>query len=145
CPGGRRGLSPSRLRPQRAEAASQRSSFSSHGARVGMTHGRRWDIFCNVVDNFGDIGVSWRLARQLAAEHGLVARLWVDDLASLARLCPQVDAHMPSQFMSGVQVRRWERPFVVEVTAGEVADVVVEAFGCELPEAYVEAMARREP
>ena len=27
-----------------------------------------WDIFCNVVDNYGDIGVSWRLARQLANE-----------------------------------------------------------------------------
>ena len=22
----------------------------------------RWDIFCNVIDNFGDIGVCWRLA-----------------------------------------------------------------------------------
>ena len=26
-----------------------------------------WDIFCSVVDNFGDIGVTWRLARQLVA------------------------------------------------------------------------------
>ncbi|WP_187492385.1 elongation factor P maturation arginine rhamnosyltransferase EarP, partial [Pantoea agglomerans] len=22
-----------------------------------------WDIFCTVVDNYGDIGVTWRLAR----------------------------------------------------------------------------------
>jgi hypothetical protein len=29
-----------------------------------------WDIFCSVVDNYGDIGVTWRLARQLVAEHG---------------------------------------------------------------------------
>ena len=49
------------------------------------------DIFCTVVDNFGDIGVSWRLARQLANEHGMAVRLWVDDLTSFARLCPQVD------------------------------------------------------
>ena len=27
-----------------------------------------WDIFCSVVDYYGDIGVTWRLARQLAAE-----------------------------------------------------------------------------
>ncbi len=26
------------------------------------------DIFCNVIDNYGDIGVSRRLARQLANE-----------------------------------------------------------------------------
>ena len=29
-----------------------------------------WDIFCTVVDNYGDIGVTWRLARQLVAEQG---------------------------------------------------------------------------
>ncbi len=38
------------------------------------------DIFCAVVDNYGDIGVCWRLARQLAHEHGMTVRLWVDDL-----------------------------------------------------------------
>ena len=30
-----------------------------------------WDLFCRVIDNYGDIGVCWRLARQLAREHGL--------------------------------------------------------------------------
>ncbi|MDO9602214.1 MAG: elongation factor P maturation arginine rhamnosyltransferase EarP, partial [Rhodocyclaceae bacterium] len=28
------------------------------------------DIFCAVIDNLGDAGVCWRLARQLAREHG---------------------------------------------------------------------------
>ena len=41
-----------------------------------------WDIFCKVVDNYGDIGVTWRLARQLVAEHDLHVRLWVDELRS---------------------------------------------------------------
>ena len=40
-----------------------------------------WDIFCRVIDNYGDIGVCWRLARQLANEFGQTVRLWVDDLA----------------------------------------------------------------
>ncbi|XOT98120.1 elongation factor P maturation arginine rhamnosyltransferase EarP, partial [Alcaligenes pakistanensis] len=26
------------------------------------------DLFCRVIDNLGDIGVCWRLARQLAAK-----------------------------------------------------------------------------
>ena len=47
-----------------------------------------WDIFCKVIDNLGDIGVCWRLARQLAGEHGLRVRLWVDDLESFSLLCP---------------------------------------------------------
>ena len=31
----------------------------------------RWDIFCTVVDNFGDIAVTWPLARQVGREPGL--------------------------------------------------------------------------
>ncbi|TFZ32723.1 DUF2331 family protein, partial [Pseudomonas syringae] len=47
-----------------------------------------WDICCSVVDNYGDAAVTWRLARQLAAEHGRPVRLWIDDLAALVRLRP---------------------------------------------------------
>ena len=50
------------------------------------------DIFCAVVDNYGDIGVCWRLARQLANERGIEVRLWVDDLRSFGKLCPELDA-----------------------------------------------------
>ena len=50
------------------------------------------DIFCRVVDNYGDIGVCWRLARRLAHGHGWEVRLWVDDLASFARIQPGIDA-----------------------------------------------------
>ncbi|MGA0006260.1 MAG: elongation factor P maturation arginine rhamnosyltransferase EarP, partial [Burkholderiaceae bacterium] len=28
---------------------------------------RRWDIYCWVIDNYGDVGVCWRLARALVA------------------------------------------------------------------------------
>ena len=49
----------------------------------------RWDIFCSVVDNFGDIGVCWRLARQLAAEHAANVRLWVDDLTPSGSSLPR--------------------------------------------------------
>ena len=101
----------------------------------------RWDIFCNVVDNFGDIGVSWRLARQLAAEHGAEVRLWVDDLATFGRLAPALDCAADMQSLDGIEVRRWVTPF----PAVEPGDVVVETFGCELPAPYVEAMAARAP
>ena len=68
---------------------------------------KRWDIFCKVIDNYGDIGVTWRLARQLAAEHGIAARLWVDELESLERLCATVDSTQDAQVVAGVEVRRW--------------------------------------
>ncbi len=99
--------------------------------------GMRCDIFCNVIDNYGDIGVCWRLARQLANEHGLAVRLWVDDLASLARLCPEADAAAEQQQCRGVEVRLWRKPF----PQVQPAELVIEAFACKLPPAYIEAMA----
>ena len=52
----------------------------------------RWDIFCRVVDNFGDAGVAWRFSRQLVREHGKRVRLFLDDLRVLAKLRPPMDA-----------------------------------------------------
>lgn len=96
-----------------------------------------WDIFCRVIDNFGDIGVCWRLARQLVAEHGRKVRLWVDDLSSLSPLEPAVSSALDTQYCQGVEIRRW----VMDISFGSVAEVVIEAFACELPPAYVQAMA----
>ncbi|NRF86732.1 elongation factor P maturation arginine rhamnosyltransferase EarP [Burkholderia gladioli] len=101
------------------------------------------DIFCTVVDNFGDIGVCWRLATQLAREHGWQLRLIVDDLHTFARLAPAVDPAARRQHVEGIAIEHWGEP----VHAGDtlaIADVVIEAFGCELPAEYVAAMARRE-
>jgi uncharacterized repeat protein (TIGR03837 family) len=99
------------------------------------------DIFCNVVDNYGDIGVSWRLARQLANEFGLEVRLWVDDLASFAKLCPLVVAGLAKQRCYGVEVQRWTKSF----PDVEAANLVIDAFGCTLPDSYLAAMAVKLP
>ncbi|WP_312935940.1 elongation factor P maturation arginine rhamnosyltransferase EarP [Pseudomonas sp.] len=98
-----------------------------------------WDIFCTVVDNYGDIGVTWRLARQLAQEHDLAVRLWVDDLSAFVRLCPQAQVQAAAQYQEGVHVLQWSSPWC-EVAPG---DVVIGAFGCSLPQAYVEALRTR--
>lgn len=101
------------------------------------------DIFCAVIDNFGDIGVCWRLARQLAGEHGWQVRLFVDDLKAFHALCPAVDPTLDRQSAAGVMIEHWHAPSHAGDTL-QIADVVIEAFGCELPAVYVSAMARRE-
>ena len=108
-----------------------------------MTH--TWEIFCSVVDNFGDAGVCWRLARQLAEEMGKPVRLWLDDLASLHKLCHAVDANAATQQVHGVEIRHWRPGADLGVADNKVADIVIEGFGVRLPEDYVAAMARRRP
>jgi uncharacterized repeat protein (TIGR03837 family) len=98
------------------------------------------DIFCTVVDNYGDIGVCWRLARQLTNEYGVAVRLWVDDLASLQRLCPAVDPALAEQRRDGIEVLHWTLSFPEVLPA----QLVIEAFACELPERYVVAMANQK-
>lgn len=104
-----------------------------------MRPGTRWDIFCTVIDNYGDIGITWRLARQLVAEHGLAVRLWVDDLESFRHLRPEIDPRLEAQILQGVEVRRWRTPF----PPADPADVVIEALACHLPADYEQAMAER--
>jgi uncharacterized repeat protein (TIGR03837 family) len=99
----------------------------------------RWDIFCKVVDNYGDIGTCWRLAQQLTNEHEADVRLWVDQLQSFAQLCPAVSTTADRQRVGRVEIRRWRSDF----PNVEAADVVIEAFACELPETYIAAMARQ--
>jgi uncharacterized repeat protein (TIGR03837 family) len=94
------------------------------------TH-RLWDIFCTVIDNHGDLGVCWRLTRQLLAQ-GQSVRLWVDDTSALSWMAP--DAHA----LPHLQVLPWSDGSQSEVLHGlRPADVWIEAFGCTLPEAFV--------
>jgi uncharacterized repeat protein (TIGR03837 family) len=84
--------------------------------------------------------VTWRLARQLVAEHGVTVRLWVDDLRAFERICPEIDIHRAQQSQQGVEVRHWPSDW----PQTEAADVVIAAFACQLPTAYMDAMAERQ-
>jgi uncharacterized repeat protein (TIGR03837 family) len=91
----------------------------------------RWDIFCRVIDNFGDIGVCWRLSAALA-KRGQRVRLWVDDASALAWMAPNG--------CTGVEVRPWQpdQPMPDDALP---SDVVIEAFGCEIHHTWL-AMKR---
>jgi uncharacterized repeat protein (TIGR03837 family) len=96
---------------------------------MAVAPNRHWDIFCHVIDNFGDAGVCWRLAADLAGR-GERVRLVIDDAAPLAFMAPQG--------APGVEVMHWPGPRVP-------GDVVIEAFGCDPPPEHIAAMAARHP
>ncbi|MEI2415662.1 elongation factor P maturation arginine rhamnosyltransferase EarP [Orrella sp. JC864] len=95
------------------------------------------DIFCRVVDNYGDIGVCWRLARRLAQGRGWRVRLWVDALPAFAAIAPEVDPSQARQQVQGIELIRWRDP-LPELAPGQVA---IEAFACDPPADYVARMA----
>ncbi|MDP9899920.1 elongation factor P maturation arginine rhamnosyltransferase EarP [Variovorax ginsengisoli] len=94
----------------------------------------RWDLFCKVIDNHGDLGVCWRLAAQLAAR-GETVRLWVDDGAALQWMAPAGSEN--------VEVIDWAQPAAVAAALHAPApDVLVEAFGCDPDTGLIAQFAR---
>ena len=96
-----------------------------------MHSGQLWDIFCTVIDNHGDLGVCWRLTRQLR-DAGQRVRLWVDDASALAWMAPSATQ------APGIEVKAWAQASdAATLAALRPADVWIEAFGCDIPEAFV--------
>ena len=93
----------------------------------------RWDIFCQIVDNYGDAGVCWRLARSLSSLHGQEVRIFCDDLPTFNLLASGVDPSIKEK----IDLQPWQASFENVRHPVKVPDVVIEAFGCELPERYL--------
>lgn len=91
-----------------------------------------WDIFCRVIDNFGDVGVCWRLACDLA-DRGHHVRLWLDDTSALQWMAPgghpriHLVAWAPGA-CTDAAFSRWP------------TDVVIEGFGCGPDSQLLEAL-----
>ena len=96
-------------------------------------------ILCKVVDNFGDAGVCWRLARSLAATGDFEPTLVIDQPATLAAIEPRlarqrgrVGQRAPEDTqIDGVRII--ERASVECSPADGSPAVIVSAFGCEPP------------
>ena len=99
-----------------------------------------WDIFCQVIDNFGDIGVCWRLAADLAGRgHGV--RLWVDDGSALRWMAPGAREGK----WANVQALDWRQshdPHFLAQAQLAPADVWIEGFGCNIAPEFIAARAR---
>jgi len=98
------------------------------------------DIFCRVIDNLGDIGVTWRLARQLHAEKDWQIRLWLDNLSALRRLEPQFNDSLKQQTRDGVEVLHWSQDSSLDWSTVTPKDTVIASFSCDLPPAYIKQM-----
>lgn len=105
-------------------------------------------LLCRVIDNFGDAGVCWRFARQLAREYGWHIRLTIDRPDVLARLGAQAGA----VGAGAVTIEPWPKeghaPGEAHTPQGACApdetgdiDVLISAFGAEPPPALRASLA----
>ena len=95
--------------------------------------GLRCDVFCNVIDNFGDAGVAWRLVRALAEVTDWQIRLVIDAPHLIDKLGRSIDRH--------VEVVAWRE----NLGEWSIADIVIETFACRLPESYLARMRQNSP
>ncbi len=102
-----------------------------------------WDVFCRVIDNHGDLGVCWRLSQALASQ-GHTVRLFVDHPEDLSWMAPHwANPHGHAPTLHGVSV--WPWPSVAQDLRAlpDQAQVVIEAFGCDLPLVYLTQLGER--
>lgn len=93
------------------------------------------DILCRVVDNYGDIGVAYRLAKALGeTDPALTIRLVVDDLNSFRALAPSIDPNLAVQSLNGWTVVAWDHPW--QGFRDEAPHLALECFACGRPEFF---------
>ena len=127
------------------------SALNPFGAPECCEAARRFptcDLFCRVIDNFGDAGVTWRLSKRLR-DLGLPVTLVIDAVDVLARLVHDLDPAATDALVRGIRIADWDA-FEAEVSVGDLSRIggvwpslVFETFGCRLPEAYDEALAKK--
>lgn len=87
------------------------------------------DIFCQVIDNFGDIGVCYRLYKELSDLFPKTRiRLILDKTEEFFAICPDVSKIFYSSYSEILKQGQ-------EI---KTAEVIIEAFACELPPNYLE-------
>jgi uncharacterized repeat protein (TIGR03837 family) len=88
-----------------------------------------FDVFCQVIDNHGDLGVCWRLSEALG-QRGHTVRLWVDNPDALSWLAPHGAA--------GVSVLTWTAATATRLAQHLApANVWIEGFGCEITPEFI--------
>jgi len=97
------------------------------------------DIFCHLIDNFGDVGVAYRFAKEFkAARPECRVRAFFDNLHALREIANEIDPdEVIQEHDSIVYLKSWALNKAQADSLG-AADVMVEMFACEIPEPFME-------
>ncbi len=90
------------------------------------------DIFCDIIDNYGDIGIVYRLSKELSLNNYNV-RIFVNKLHEVTKLIENFDEKLSYQKIEEIEFYNLDN-FSVD----KGGEVIIEAFGTNLPDSYVE-------
>lgn len=96
------------------------------------------DIFCDIIDNYGDIGFVYRLARGLyKKQDSLKINVFLNNISSFGAINKRIDAAKKIQSVEGINyynLDKLSRADFRQIIPGQIA---IEAFACELPKEYL--------
>ena len=100
-------------------------------------------LTCKVIDFFGDIGVAWRIAKQLKIDFNIEVHLLVDDLVTTKRLIPSIDLSLQKQTINGINICHYD--FSEDSTSlPPPPDFVFNLFNIDLPHSYKTLIKRKK-
>jgi len=96
-----------------------------------------------VIDFFGDIGVAWRIAKQLKIDFNIEVHLLVDDLVTTKRLIPSIDLSLQKQTINGINICHCD--FSEDSTSlPPPPDFLFNVFNIDLPHSYKTLIKRKK-
>ena len=99
------------------------------------------DIFCNVIDNFGDAGVVYRFAKELKKkEEQKKIRIFLNRYDEFAAINPKIDINKNSQLIDGIFYLLRESSDLENIIP---AVIIIETFGCDINELYLEKINKK--
>ena len=95
------------------------------------------DIFCEVIDNYGDIGVIYRLAKELKRVYGKVRiRIILNKLEELLKINPKAKDLNYQEIDDIIYIKKYF--LKKELKKLGVSDIIIEAFGCDIFKDYID-------
>ncbi|WP_320047441.1 elongation factor P maturation arginine rhamnosyltransferase EarP [uncultured Ilyobacter sp.] len=97
------------------------------------------DIFCDIIDNFGDIGFVYRLAREVKRkEQDIRVRVFLNDAETFSKINKNISIGKKIQMIENITYYDMREMSSEDYRKAGNSEVAIEAYGCDIPEAYLE-------
>ena len=97
------------------------------------------DIFCDIIDNFGDIGFVYRLAKEIKRkEQDTRVRVFFNDAETFSKINKSILIGEKIQVIEDISYYDMTIMSSEDYRKAGNSEVAIEAYGCDIPEAYLE-------